>query len=917
MPSIHAVTSLWSIVAARRRSAPSLVLLTIAALVGAESACAETLRLTSGDLLPGKLLATTKPGTILWQSEFATRPFEFPTTTVAAIDFANVQQPNDPSGPFCFELHHGDLLYGRLIEIREDAVVIESPYVGRATLARDEVHRITRTVDDNQLVYLGPNGLREWSVQTPGLKWKEQGSQIYAVDSRASIFANLGLPTQAAIEVEISWTEKPGFTLALGVDDDGSWQHMPFRLGVWDESLVLARDLANRGDRTSLKEVAAGPGRIHIHLLLDQEQGSLAAYDNAGRHLGTLELPDDHNRPRQSVQLIHRSGNVRLERLRITRSGGVMAKHVDPADPHIRLDDGSVELGRIASFGAAGDAFAIEDSDGRREVPAARVASVVLTAPNGPTTRPVDDMATVIFRDGSRLSGRLAGVAEQAIQIIHPGLQEPAAAPIADVSLLATAQPSMEIPGKQSGRLWHFGIGAANFHGTLVDAASTVDGSCLVCQPQGSRQASPIRQGTSGIIAYRDRTRNQNDQQRRVAARQQAQRAKRPAGSLVGELPAQDASTGRLGIHLRTGDVVPCRISRVDEQGVWIESSTTEAKLIPHRQIKAAVLRLGGLPPELADKKRFRLLTLPRIQQDNPPTHVLRTRTGDYLRCRLLDMNAKQVTVETRLETKRFDRQRLSHIIWLHDVQGAGDSGDSPGEGSSAAWQVQAVASNAVRLTFAPERLAEGVLYGTSEALGACQAPLHQLDQLLLGDAIHVAAAQLAYHGWRLTRAPQPRFITGEGDAAHGAGGALVDQVAPAFELDLLTGERFRLADRHGSVVVLDFWASWCGPCVQSMPAVAATVEEFAEHDVQLVAVNLQESAEKIRAALDRLDLDVAVALDEEGVVAGRYGVAGLPQTVVINDQGEVARVFLGGGPSLAAKLRAALGEVTGAAGGE
>jgi thiol-disulfide isomerase/thioredoxin len=126
----------------------------------------------------------------------------------------------------------------------------------------------------------------------------------------------------------------------------------------------------------------------------------------------------------------------------------------------------------------------------------------------------------------------------------------------------------------------------------------------------------------------------------------------------------------------------------------------------------------------------------------------------------------------------------------------------------------------------------------------------------------------------------------------------------------LLDGKKFRLADQKNKIIVLDFWASWCGPCLQAMPQVDSVAREFASQDVRLVAINLQETPEKIRTALERLKLETEVALDRDGRVAERYGATAIPQTVIIDRDGKVARLFIGGGPRFGEQLRQALKSV-------
>jgi thiol-disulfide isomerase/thioredoxin len=137
-----------------------------------------------------------------------------------------------------------------------------------------------------------------------------------------------------------------------------------------------------------------------------------------------------------------------------------------------------------------------------------------------------------------------------------------------------------------------------------------------------------------------------------------------------------------------------------------------------------------------------------------------------------------------------------------------------------------------------------------------------------------------------------------------------VGKPAPDFELELLDGSKFRLSREQGRIVVLDFWASWCGPCLQTMPQVDEVTREFAPIGVKLVAVNQQEMPDRIREVLDRLSLNMPVALDSEGRIGEKYGATAIPLTVIVGADGAVARVFTGGGPTFGERLRTALKEV-------
>jgi peroxiredoxin len=81
---------------------------------------------------------------------------------------------------------------------------------------------------------------------------------------------------------------------------------------------------------------------------------------------------------------------------------------------------------------------------------------------------------------------------------------------------------------------------------------------------------------------------------------------------------------------------------------------------------------------------------------------------------------------------------------------------------------------------------------------------------------------------------------------------------------------------------------------------------------VELVAVNMQEDPKTIHTLLDRLELKPTVALDSDGKTAEKYSVTAIPQTVIIDPDGNIARLFIGGGPTFGEQLSASLKDVLG-----
>lgn len=120
---------------------------------------------------------------------------------------------------------------------------------------------------------------------------------------------------------------------------------------------------------------------------------------------------------------------------------------------------------------------------------------------------------------------------------------------------------------------------------------------------------------------------------------------------------------------------------------------------------------------------------------------------------------------------------------------------------------------------------------------------------------------------------------------------------APGFTLPRLGSDAtFTLADHRGEVVVLDFWASWCGPCVKGLPVITSVTESYADKGVVFTAINLREEAGHITEFMGKKDWKFDVALDSEGRISNLYGVSGIPHSVVIDKKGVIRHVHVGFG---------------------
>jgi thiol-disulfide isomerase/thioredoxin len=119
---------------------------------------------------------------------------------------------------------------------------------------------------------------------------------------------------------------------------------------------------------------------------------------------------------------------------------------------------------------------------------------------------------------------------------------------------------------------------------------------------------------------------------------------------------------------------------------------------------------------------------------------------------------------------------------------------------------------------------------------------------------------------------------------------------APDFSAPLLAGGRFRLAEAHGSPVVLVFWASWCKPCRGELPGVERLARRLASepgHRTRLVAVNTEGDRDAAAEGARELGLTMPIVLDD-GSASGLYHVRSIPYTVLVGPDGKVARTLRG-----------------------
>ena len=118
---------------------------------------------------------------------------------------------------------------------------------------------------------------------------------------------------------------------------------------------------------------------------------------------------------------------------------------------------------------------------------------------------------------------------------------------------------------------------------------------------------------------------------------------------------------------------------------------------------------------------------------------------------------------------------------------------------------------------------------------------------------------------------------------------------APDFTLQTLEGRAAQLREFRGKLVLLNFWATWCAPCLHEMPSMERLYQTFKQTDFVLLAVSMdRQGAEVAKPYVDNLKLTFPILLDSTAVVSRQYSVRGLPTTYLIDPDGLLIGVVIG-----------------------
>jgi len=117
---------------------------------------------------------------------------------------------------------------------------------------------------------------------------------------------------------------------------------------------------------------------------------------------------------------------------------------------------------------------------------------------------------------------------------------------------------------------------------------------------------------------------------------------------------------------------------------------------------------------------------------------------------------------------------------------------------------------------------------------------------------------------------------------------------APTFVLPGIDNTQVNLEDYRGKVVLVDFWASWCTPCIRSFPWMDEMVDKYGEQGFEIIAINMDQESILATKFLQRYPNKLTIAFDPQGVVAEQYEIMGLPNSFILNRKGEIVYKHVG-----------------------
>lgn len=852
-----------------------------------------------GSLLPTPAAAARPVTTCVWRSPLFSAPIEFDLDRIERLRFAREESPEPPATAWRVTLRGGGFATGDLEAVDAEHVVLAVPGVadGALRIRRAAIERIGRDSAAGKTIV--PGGLAGWTLGSRA--WREQAGRLLCEQAGAEAFRDLAAAARSCFDLVLSWDERPEIVVSFATDRvwsqaaAGTGQAAAnaerYRFEMTAGDLLAVREGRKAGKFDLVGSIPAGAGGLHLRVFIDQQAGRMAVVlpgrESAGKPVFDETLAPEKPGSRTGFGILLRGGNVRIDGLRVT-------PWTDP-EPRMVTSGG---LGGpeavLESFDKSRDTFTFRGPGGPRQVAAADVPMIEFPAVGAGGDDPPAATVMAAFHNGTRLSGRVLEITTDAIRLDCPALVDPLVCEfrqLAEIEALVREPPG-PLPGRP-GRL------AADTGLLLGCLANTGPDGGIAWQSQGALGAVPLSADAAVRVSYRGVA------AARVASPPSAppRRADAaPEGDAAGPTPAPGQAT----VHLKTGDTITCVVVSADPAGIRIRSDLGDEKAVPAVALRAVELAPGA-GVDIPREKLSRLLTLPRTQQADPPTHMLRLPSGDYLRGKLVSLDDRSVRIDLLGKVKELPRADVTRIIWL-SVEGDASEAEAVAAIMSAPGRsglpARATMTDGRRLSFTGERVAGDRVVGTSGPLGTVAVDLAACAELDLGRAASTPpTGKLPYAQWRLRPAAEPRAVREpvaavalprEQPAAGSpvAGPPASIPVLPFMEPDAAGRGHLSAVGLEGRIGVLGLVDVSDRAGLDRLPRLAEAVAAFEPEGVCCAAVVAGGDRATVERAVAGMQPRPSIALDPGMRLRAASGEFTMPACLLVDREGCIADVL-------------------------
>jgi peroxiredoxin len=716
------------------------------------------------------------------------------------------------------------------------------------------------------------------------LGWRRIQDGYYTQTRPATLRKDFGLGQRFRVEVRLAWTGKPSFDIAMGIDPGEPSASTAVHLEVWDGNLVLAKQEDGKADAAVISSLGIDEPTIELVILHDSMTGVTIAQNRRGVELARISVPSSRSPRCSGIQIINHGDSLRVESLRTSPWY--------PEDkPTIVRNESTVKPK------SANDSVSSATS----------YPSILLET-----------------KDGSRLNGNFASfnISNTSISFTADSIVEPISISTNSIQRISHI-PSLYQSGKAPNGKYRMATDFVSLDINIEPFQRVSELEVLAVDSACFQRPAVVSSAARGTI-------RSNEHQTKISEMKYKSNAKsRPS-------PASESTSAQsidyripAAIVLRTGETLHGTVNEIDDLGMRFSSEFTDGSLLKLDELRSLFLHPRLHPVPIDFSKMERLMTIPRNQSDNSPQNILITTSGDYLRGRVDRLSDTTLEFSVKDESLKIPRRNVSAIVWPSEAAVGTNNSNPPissggAESDSTIDAGHDVTNNQVEVTIVVDNLsdtgllrmnidlvADDHLSGLNPMLGKVKIPVKRVSAISFGlDGAKNQDQVVLPWEFKAAKTPTTWEQGDEGSDAlanSGVSSRLIGLHAPPFRLDDLAGDPIRVDQFRGKVVVLDFWASWCAPCIESLPEVYRLVRSFGDDRCQWLGINLQESHEQAAEIANRLKIENKILLDSEGKVASLYEATAIPLIVVIGKNGIVHRVFYGMEPQSIESLRSAI----------